>query len=834
MGGVVSRRIIRVAGVVQGVGFRPFIYRLARRHGLRGRVLNTSGSVEIDVEGPDADIEAFTASIRSEAPVLARVESVSSIEADPVGCVDFQVAQSRSDASSQTTIPADVATCADCLREVTDAHDRRFAYPFTNCTNCGPRFTIVRRMPYDRPNTTLSVFPMCPSCAAEYADPADRRFHAEPTACPACGPRVWLEADGIRTDSSVLESAGRLLCEGAIVAVKGLGGFHLACDASNDEAVRELRSRKGRAAKPFAVMAKDLDTARRLGELAAAACELITSDRRPIVLVNRKRGAPVSSLIAPGSNLLGLMLPYTPLHHLLFEHAPPALVMTSGNLSEEPLVFTNASARTKLATLADAFVMHGRDIHVPCDDSVIRPTVGGAILMRRARGYVPEAVRMPVECDCVLGTGAEQKNTFCLAWGDRAVLSQHIGDLDTAETLDYYAYAISHFEALFDRRPTVIAHDLHPDYLSTRHARNQPGVRLIGVQHHHAHIASCLAEHGRTDRVIGLALDGTGYAEDGTVWGGEILAADLVGYERIGHLAQVRMPGGEAAIRDPRRMAMAYLYAAFGDEYASVAGRLGLAWSELELRVLMHQLRTGMNSPLTSSAGRLFDAVSAICGVCRERTYEGQPAVELEQAADERETDAYDGALATAANSLTLDTLPIVRAVVQDRLAGVDNSVISAKLHNGLIALLAAACERSRALTGLDTVALSGGVLQNAIVAVRLQKALVELGFDVLVHESLPPNDACISLGQVAVAAARIAAEEDGNDMCLAVPMRITNIDGKVATAEVDGVTRRVRIDLMDNLSLGDYVLVHAGLAIAIVDQREAEETLSLFRGLFR
>jgi len=753
---------VRVAGVVQGVGFRPFVYRLATRHHLAGSVRNTSGSVEIDAEGPPESIEAFLGALTDEAPALARVDCVTAIEADPAGYEGFRILESQAEASASSVIPADVCMCPDCLREIGDPADRRHAYPFTNCTNCGPRFTIVQRVPYDRANTTMSGFAMCERCAAEYADPANRRFHAEPTACPECGPRIWLERDGITTESGALEAVGELLRGGAIVAIKGLGGFHLACDAANDDAVRALRDRKGRAAKPFALMVCDLGEAERLCELDEAARTLMLSHQRPIVLAAKRESTGISESVAPGNVYLGLMLPYTPLHHLLFEHSPPALVMTSGNLSEEPLTFTNASARAKLARLADAFLMYDRDIHVPCDDSVVRPTPDGAVSIRRARGYVPNAIEIPIECDCVLGVGAEQKNTFCVAWDRTAVPSQHIGDLDTAETLDYYRYAISHFLALFGREPKAIAHDLHPDYLSTRYAQDQPGVRLIGVQHHHAHIAACLAENGRTETCIGIALDGTGYGTDGTIWGGEILIADLADFRRAGHFAQVRMPGSEAAIRDPKRMAMAYLYAAFGDDCESIAQRFGLAWTPFERGILMHQLRTGMNSPLTSSAGRLFDAVSAICGVCRERSYEGQPAAELEMAADEREQGAYQGSVDPDGQ---INTLSLVRLVVEDRIAGVDNAVISARFHNGLVRLLAQACEKARHETGIGLVALSGGVFQNALILARLREELAQSGFEVLVHTLMPPNDACISLGQVVVAAARMT-DEKGNNVC--------------------------------------------------------------------
>ena len=750
----IRRRQLRVTGVVQGVGFRPFVYRLARRQALCGWVRNTSGSVEIDVEGyPDA-IDAFAAALRTEAPVLARVDWVTSIEADPAGYTGFEILESQSDASAEGVIPADMTTCQDCLTEIADPSDRRFEYPFTNCTNCGPRLTIIQRLPYDRPNTTMAAFEICSECAVEYHDPSDRRFHAEPLACPTCGPRVWLEVNGKRSDRKDIQAAARLLHEGKIVAIKGLGGFHLACDARNDESVRELRARKGRAMKPFALMVRDIEEARRLCELDASAEAFLVSNQRPIVIAGKRRSSGISDWVAPGNRQLGIVIPYTPLHTLLMKYSPSALVMTSGNLSEEPLVFTNGSARAKLSRLADAFLMHDRDIGLPCDDSVVRALPNDAIMVRRARGYVPDAIELSIDCESILGTGAQQKNTFCLAWNRKAVLSQHIGDLDTAETFDYYQYAIDHFLSLLSLEPKVVAHDLHPGYLSTRYALERPNVELIGVQHHHAHIAACLAENGRNERCIGLAMDGTGHGTDSTVWGGEVLLADLASFERIGHFALFRMPGGEAAIRDPKRMAVSYLNAAYGDQLDSMVQQLGLAFPPLELRVIRHQLETGLNSPLTSSAGRLFDAVSAAIGICRERSFEGQPAIELEMAADSKEQGYYPYLIGGDRERLVLDALPAFKMAVEDRLAGVDVGVMAARFHNSIVEMLADTCDRLREHTGIGLVALSGGVFQNALIHTRLLNRLRNLGFEVLVHRLLPPNDACISLGQVAVAAA--------------------------------------------------------------------------------
>ncbi|MGQ9455569.1 MAG: carbamoyltransferase HypF [Armatimonadota bacterium] len=749
----IARRIIRVSGVVQGVGFRPFVATIARRFGVSGWVRNTSGSVEIDAEASADVLNAFMHALRKEAPALARIVSVSSIEADPVGYTSFIIRESKTASAVQCVIPADVATCSDCLREIADPSDRRYHYEFTNCTRCGPRFTIVQRVPYDRENTTMSAFQMCASCADEYNNPENRRYHAEPIACPECGPRVWIEVGGERIYHGALKEAGRLLYQGKIVAIKGLGGFHLACDASNDEAVSLLRTRKGRVAKPFAVMVRDIQQAELVCELNSTARELLLSYRRPIVLARKKLGGGVSDYVAPANKNLGIILPYTPLHVLLFDYAPPSLVMTSGNLSEEPLVFTNSAARSKLSCLADAFLMHDRDIHVPCDDSVVRADSGHAILVRRARGYVPEVVDLPVEVHDTLAVGAEQKNTFCLGWGNQAVMSQHIGDLDTAETLDYFQYAIDHFLSLFSKQPVIVAHDLHPGYLSTAYARELKGVRLVGVQHHHAHVAACLTENGYRGPCIGLALDGTGFGCDGTIWGGEILIADLTGYSRVGCFSPVLMPGGEAAIVDPRRMALSYLQATYPSDYMRLAEELGLDFDSFEQRALSYQLETGFNSVLTSSAGRLFDAMSACLGVCRERTYEGQPAAELEMIVDENECGSYFGELCCENGLLLLNFVPVFKSSIDDFLHGVDRSIVAARFHNSVVDLLVRACGHLRSTTGISTVALSGGVFQNAIILSRLVEALSGSGFEVLTHKLLPPNDACISLGQLVVAA---------------------------------------------------------------------------------
>jgi hydrogenase maturation protein HypF len=759
----ISRKKLKVTGVVQGVGFRPFVYRLAKSHRLAGWVCNTSTCVEIEVEGPGDSLEQFIRQLSAEAPDLARVDTVETREAEPQGRPGFTILESRRRAATEALIPADVAICEACFAEILDPGDRRYLYPFTNCTNCGPRFTITRQVPYDRANTTMSVFTMCETCRTEYEDPEDRRFHAEPTACPVCGPQVWLEEPGKgRIDQNAIGFAAALLKASMIVAVKGLGGFHLAADARQDKAVATLRRRKGRVAKPFAVMVRDLAEAEKLCLLGKPERDLLLSRERPIVLARRRPDSDISPQVAPGHQYLGLMLPYTPLHLLLMTQAPGALVMTSGNLSEEPLVFTNEAARSKLAELADAFLMHNRDIQVPCDDSVVRPLAPDkSIPMRRARGFVPGSVKLPLEAPPILGVGAEQKNTFCLAWGNKAVLSQHIGDLDTVETFDFYSQAINHFKDLCRKDPQVVAHDLHPLYLSTRYATGLPGVRLLGVQHHHAHIAACLAENQVHRKCIGLALDGTGYGSDGAIWGGEILVADLAGFTRSGHLAPVLLPGGEAAVRDPKRMAVAFLYHVYGQHFDYLAQELGLGYPPLECRILYRQLTTGINSLMTTSAGRLFDAVAAALNICRLRTYEGQPAIELEMAADPDEDGFYPAPIRMEGDTLILDTLTIFRRVIDEHRFGISAAKIAARFQNSMVRLLTAACELVRDQTGLDLVALSGGVFQNALLLQHLSDCLEKRGFQVLTHRLTPPNDGCIALGQVAVAAAQLEREND-------------------------------------------------------------------------
>ena len=772
---------LHVAGIVQGVGFRPFVFNLANRLGLPGWVRNTSAGVEIEIDGPTDALEAFVRAVRDEAPPLSRIDQLQVVYVPANGFTAFEIRDSESLQEAFQPISPDVALCVDCLRELFEPLNRRYRYPFINCTNCGPRFTIIKDIPYDRPLTTMADFELCPDCAREYADPTDRRFHAQPVACAVCGPRVWLEIGGAGVDASVpqgeaaLQQARRLLARGRILAVKGLGGFHLACDATNVAAVGELRRRKLRIDKPFAVMVPDVDQAELECVITEPERGLLGSIARPIVLLQRRPNASIVREVAPGQDWLGIMLPYTPLHHLLLERAddfPRALVMTSGNLSEEPIATDNQEARVRLSALADALLMHDRDIHVRCDDSVVRVLPAGSAAtdgktqpdppstiypLRRSRGYVPFPVRMPWRVEPVLAVGAELKNTFCVTNGNYGFMSHHVGDLENYETLKSLEAGISHFERLFRVTPRALAHDLHPDYLSTRYALRRAAsdhLEAVAVQHHHAHIAACMAEHGMdgATRVIGVAFDGTGYGADHAIWGGEFLLADYTDFERPLHLRYFPLPGGDAAIKHPARVALALLWS------------LGLEWDEdiaptkeftaSELDVLRTQLEHRLNTPLTSSVGRLFDAAASLAGVRQRVNYEAQAAMEFEALAAPGEAGAYPYEI----NSEGIDSGPSVQAMLADIRAGAPAPIVSARFHNGTASMVAAAVLRLRAVSGLENVALSGGVWQNITLLRRTLSLLREQGFQVYIHREVPTNDGGLSLGQAAIAASRLRA----------------------------------------------------------------------------
>ncbi|WP_030318919.1 carbamoyltransferase HypF [Streptomyces flavochromogenes] len=787
-----SRVVVR--GVVQGVGFRPFVYGLATGLRLSGHVTNTADGVVAEVEGDPQAVETFCARLAPDAPPLARVESVEAADVTASGASGFTIVPSRRGGAVRTLVPPDTATCDACLAELADPADRRYRHPFITCTHCGPRYTIVTGLPYDRLHTTMAGFPMCPDCAREYADPADRRFHAQPVACPHCGPRLRLitapgdpassgtdpspdhpRADpGRDPDADPIAAARRMLASGAILAVKGLGGYHLACDATNPAAVAELRRRKARGDKPFAMMAADLADIEPLAHLCPLERELLTGSVRPVVLLRRRddarprQGAAPAEAVAPGSPDLGFMLPYTPVHHLLLGlglgaadgQGPRLLVMTSGNLAGEPIVTDDGEALTRLAGLADAWLQHDRPIHVPCDDSVVRVCDGERLTLRRSRGYAPLPVALPVEVAPSLAVGGDLKNTFCLGDGRQAWLSAHIGDMDDLATQLALTSAEWRLESVTGVRPGLLAADRHPAYRSTRWAREHAeGRPVVAVQHHHAHVAAAMAENGLdgTAPVIGVAFDGTGYGLDGAVWGGEFLLADYAGFERFAHLSYVPLPGGDAAVRRPYRMALAHLRA------AGLAADRALPCTRAcppgELPVLERQLAGGVNCVPTSSMGRLFDAVSSLVGICHHAGYEAQAAIELEAAAlrapDVAEDERYAFRLGSPQSGapLTADPAPLLRAVAADVLDGTPTAVVAARFHRAVARLVRTVCAAARGGTGVETVALTGGVFANTVLSSACAEGLREDGFTVLRHRSIPPNDGGLALGQLVVAA---------------------------------------------------------------------------------
>ena len=733
-----ERLRIRVEGIVQGVGFRPFVYAVASRLGLVGSVCNDSQGVLIEAQG--VRVEELLQALRCDAPPLALIDRIA-VEALPPHTDEgrFSILASHTLASRSALISPDVATCRDCLRELFDPADRRYRYAFTNCTNCGPRYTIIKDVPYDRPLTTMAGFPMCADCRREYEDPADRRFHAQPVACPACGPQLRL----LGREGDPLEGAARAIREGRIVAVKGLGGYHLAVLASHEGAVARLRSRKHREAKPFALMARDVQAARALAHISAAEEELLSGLQHPIVLLERLPGAAVAEAVAPGHASLGLLLPYTPLHHLLLGAVGEAIVLTSGNRSDEPIAYVDEDARERLSCIADDFLIHDRPIHIRTDDSVVRCFAGVPTLLRRSRGYAPQPIRLPWELERpVLACGGELKATICLARGRQAFLSHHLGDLENYETFCSFLEAIEHLQRLFDIRPEVVVCDLHPEYLSSKWARQQDHLEVVEEQHHYAHLRACLADAREQGPVIGVALDGLGYGPDHTLWGGEFLRADRSGYQRLGSLATMPMPGGAAAVRQPWRMAAVYLEAAFGSEPPElpVLTRHLQPWPAI--------LKLGRTALRTSSMGRLFDAVAALLDVRDEVLFEGQAAVELEQLADARTEESYPLGFDQEGCEFRARGQDLVRAVVEDRLAGLDRGRIAGRFHNAVADLVVQGCQRSRDHCGLDTVALSGGVFQNRMLLEKSLERLERAGFRVLRHRQVPPNDGGLSLGQ--------------------------------------------------------------------------------------
>jgi hydrogenase maturation protein HypF len=757
------RKEIQVSGIVQGVGFRPYVYRLATDRNLGGNISNTPAGVTIEIQGRPDLVEDFVARLPREAPPLAQIIHVLVRELPCEADRCFEILSSRLGEPASALISPDVAVCEDCLRELFDAQDRRHLYPFINCTNCGPRFTIARDVPYDRPRTSMSAFPMCDKCRAEYADPHNRRFHAQPNACWDCGPQLefWNSKGRPIKGLDPIEAAIERLRSGEILALKGLGGFHFAVDAMNSAAVERLRQRKRRSAKPFAVMVRDLDAARRFCEIDAEARTLLNSRQRPIVLLPKSKSSAISETVAPKQLDLGFFLPYTPLHHLLFAVGNfTALVMTSGNLGEEPIAIDNREAVDRLGNIADSFLVHDREILLRCDDSVVRHSAGRSRQIRRSRGYVPAPVRLHRELPRILAVGGELKNTICLTRGNMAFLSQHIGDLENIESLDFFRDAVRYLSRILEIEPEVIAHDLHPDYLSTKWAATRRGARLVGVQHHHAHIAACMAENLIDGRVIGLALDGTGYGTDGQIWGGEALIAGYASFERAAHFAYVALPGGAAAIREPWRMAVSYLARAFGENFLDLdipfVRELERGRAELVLRMMAQRV----NSPLTSSCGRLFDAVAALLGIRQEVSYEAQAAIELEMSGrSSTASGGYPLAIRRQHECWQIDPSPLFGAIVEDLRRKVGAETISRRFHNGLVETLVRLACLLRQESSLNRICLSGGTFNNLLVLENLIRKLQFRHFEVFTHSEVPTGDGGLSLGQALVAAHSVPAE---------------------------------------------------------------------------
>jgi hydrogenase maturation protein HypF len=748
---------IEITGIVQGIGFRPFIYNLAHKHFIRGWVLNNEKGVFIDAESEDGNLDHFIQEIPTLAPPLARIESFNVKYLEPFGYTTFEIRKSKEAQEKFVLISPDVATCDQCLSELLSPQNFRYRYPFINCTLCGPRFTIIQDIPYDRHKTTMSPFTMCPICQKEYEDPSDRRFHAQPNACPACGPSLCLEdREGKEVAGDPIEKTLQLLKMDCIVAIKGLGGFHLACDAKNQEAVSSLRSRKFREDKPFAVMCRDMQEIRKHCQVNQEEERLLLSVERPIVILRRKKDSVIAHAVAPYQDTLGVMLPYSPLHHLLLNGLLKTLVMTSGNISDEPISYKNEEAFNRLSKIADYFLFHNREIHTRCDDSVTRIVGGKPYIIRRSRGYVPFPIKVPFPLEMILACGGELKNTFCLTRGQYAFISHHIGDLENLETLTSFEEGIEHFKRLFYIEPKAVAYDLHPDYLSTKYAQSLPDIPKIGVQHHHAHIVSAMAENGIEGDVIGVAIDGTGFGLDGTIWGGEFLIANFRDFDRAAHLKKVPMPGGSMAIKEPWRMAMVYLSEAFGEEAKDLKIDLMRRVDPKKWEILSRMIEKEVNTPWTSSMGRLFDATSSLLSVRDEVRYEGQAAIELEMVADQSVKEKYSLHIHKDEKPMVIDSTEMIREIVHDLADGIPSSKISGKFHQTISHLIVEICETIRFKEKLARVVLSGGVFQNIFLLSLVTEGLKRSGFDIYTHHLVPTNDGGISLGQAVIAHMRL------------------------------------------------------------------------------
>jgi hydrogenase maturation protein HypF len=748
---------IGITGIVQGIGFRPYIYNLAQKYLIRGWVLNNAKGVFIDAEGEDGNLDQFIQDIPRLAPPLAKIESFDVGHLDPLGYTTFEIKKSEEVEDKFVLISPDVATCDQCLSELFSLQNFRYRYPFINCTLCGPRFTIIQDIPYDRHKTTMASFTMCPVCQKEYENPSDRRFHAQPNACSACGPSLRLEdRERKEVPGDPIAKTLDLLTRGRIVAIKGLGGFHLACDAKNQDAVSSLRSRKFREDKPFAVMCRDIEEVEEHCEVTEKEEKLLLSVERPIVILRRREDSTVAHAVAPYQNTLGVMLPYSPLHHLLLNGPLKTLVMTSGNVSDEPISYKNEEAFNRLSNIADYFLFHNREIHMRCDDSVTRTIEGKPYILRRSRGYVPFPIKLSFPLEMILACGGELKNTFCLTRGQYAFMSHHIGDLENLETLTSFEEGIEHFKKLFYIVPKAVAYDLHPDYLSTQYALSIPDIPKIGVQHHHAHIVSVMAENGIEGDVIGVALDGTGFGLDGTIWGGEFLKANLRDFDRLAHLKKVPMPGSSMAIKEPWRMAMVYLSEAFGDETNDLRIDLMKRIDHPKWDILKKAIEKKINTPWTSSMGRLFDAISSLLSLRDEVHYEGQAAIELEMIADHEVEEEYPFHIYKDEKPMVIDPTEMIRGIVRNLMDGTSSSKISGKLHRTIAQLIVETCETIRSKERLNRVILSGGVFQNIFLLSLVTEGLKKSGFDVYTHHLVPTNDGGISLGQAVIGHMRL------------------------------------------------------------------------------
>ena len=750
---------LKIKGIVQGVGFRPLVYNLAQRYHLNGYVLNDTFGVEIEAEGQKSALSDFVKAIRTSPPPQSQIEKIQMSKIPFRGYRGFIIRQSRKETTRDALVSPDLATCEDCLSELFDSQDRRFGYPFLNCTNCGPRLTIICDIPYDRAKTTMSVFKMCPDCQKEYRDPKNRRFHAQPNACPVCGPKLsLLDSKGNKLNiSDPVDSTVQLLKKGYVIAIKGIGGYHLACDATNNAAVSILRKRKYREDKPFALMAKDLKTIRKFCYVNLFEKKLLGSVARPILLLKKKNVNLIASDVAPMQNNWGVMLPYSPLHYFLLRKSGLILVMTSGNLSDEPISYEDNDAFQKLPRIADYFLVHNRKIHRRCDDSVARVWKSNEMVLRRARGHVPRPIKVDLYFrKHILSTGAQLKNTFCLAKDNSVFLSTHIGDLENFETLDFYAKEVERFKKLCSAKPEIVAYDLHPEYLSTKYALSLPSINKIPIQHHHAHIASCMAENRISRKVIGVAFDGTGFGEDGAIWGGEFLLADLKNYRRVAHFKYISMPGGEIAIKQPWRMALSYLYDCFGEKFVNLDLEFVRKVHSNKWKVIKKMLDRRINVFPTSSVGRLFDSVSVLLNYREHTNYEGQPAIELEFLADKNIRTKYDFEITEEKSILIVHPQKIIKGVVRDLIRKEKKSTISAKFHNTIAQIVNQICLELRSQHRLNSVCLSGGVFQNIFLLDRTYNLLSRNEFEISTHHKVPPGDGGISLGQAVIANNRI------------------------------------------------------------------------------